>query len=117
MSHKYYGFQKSEEDNLYVIPFLSTKTQRLRFLNDELVGYGIRNEFILHKKPGLTIMRVGDSFISKSLQQTTSTQNFMNEFLNQLFYKSQSQVNKNTLHIKQVTVTADSSIRISLNSF
>nr|YP_009550710.1 hypothetical protein Ycf95 [Eustigmatophyceae sp. Chic 10/23 P-6w]QAA11638.1 hypothetical protein Ycf95 [Eustigmatophyceae sp. Chic 10/23 P-6w] len=117
MSHKYYGIQKQEEDNLYVIPFLSTKTQRLRFLNDEFVGYGKRNEFLLHKKPGLTIMRVSDNFINRGLREASSSQNLMNEFLNQLVYKSQENLNKKTLQIKQVTITTNSSIRIKVNSF
>jgi len=86
MSHKYYGFQKQEEDSFYTIPFLSTKTRRLRFLNGDLVGYGERNEFIIHKNPGLTIVRLNDQLINQGFHKQANTQKLMNEFLNQLLY-------------------------------
>lgn len=122
MSHKYYGFQKQEEDNLYTIPFLSTKTNRLRFLNHELVGYGEKNEFIIHKNPGLTILRIGDNQINRGLQHRSSASTLMNEFLNNLIQSStnlqnQQTKNFNLLKIKEIKVTAKSSIQIKLNAY
>lgn len=125
MSHKYYGFKK-EEDKLYTIPFLSTKTQRLRFLNEDFVGYGQKNEFIIHKNPGLTIMRINDHLINQGFQKQSNTEKLMNEFLNQLIYQSTA----STAHInvkklnspdsrikfKEVSINSNSLIRISLNS-
>lgn len=122
MSHKYYSFEKQEENNVYTIPFLSTKTQRLRFLNDDLVGYGERNEFVIHKKPGITIIRLNDDLISKGFQNNSISQNLMNEFLNQLLDKSKDYMDLKTMNlnnkvsIKQVNVNSKSSIRITLSS-
>ena len=122
MSHKYYGFQKQEEDNLYTIPFLSTKTNRLRFLNHELVGYGEKNEFIIHKSPGLTILRIGDNQINRGVQHRSSASTLMNEFLANLIQSStnlqnQQTKNFNLLKIKEIKVTAKSSIQIKLNAY
>ena len=122
MSHKYYGFQKQEEDNLYAIPFLSTKTNRLRFLNHELVGYGEKNEFIVHKNPGLTILRLGDNQINRGFQNRSNVSKLMNEFLNNLIQSSsylhnQQTKNFNSLKIKEIKVSAKSSIQIKLNAY
>ena len=122
MSHKYYGFQKQEENNLYTIPFLSTKTNRLRFLNHELVGYGEKNEFIIHKNPGLTILRINDNQVNRGLQQRSSAGTLMNEFLNNLIQSStnlqnQQTKNYNLLKIREIKVSAKSSIQIKLNAY
>ena len=121
MSHKYYGFQKQEEDNLYTIPFLSTKTKRLRFLNNEFVGYGEKNEFIVHKNPGLTILRLGDTQINRDLHNLSNTSKLMNEFLNQLlqssnYLKTSQMKNFNQMKIKEIKVNSKSSIQIKLTS-
>ena len=122
MSHKYYGFQKQEE-NLYTLPFLSTKTQRLRFLNDDFIGYGEKNQLIIHKKPGLTIVRLDDQLINNRYQNQSNTQKLMNELLNQLLNNSQNSGNKDkirysskAINIKQIAVSSNSSIRITINS-
>ena len=121
MSHKYYGFQK-QEDNLYTIPFLSTKTKRLRFLNNEFVGYGERNEFIIHKNPGLTIVRFDDNLINNGLHNRSNTTRIMTELLNQLISNSSStsfvsatNIRKD-LNVRKVTVNSASSIRITLQA-
>lgn len=124
MSHKYYGFQQQEENNLYTIPFISTKTQKLRFLNNELVGYGQKNEFIVHKNPGLTILRLSDNQISRGFHYHTNTNKLMVEFLNNLIYSSDSNTLKqqrikssNPLKIKEVKVNSRASIQIRLSSY
>ena len=122
MSHKYYGFQKQEETNLYAVPFLSTKTNRLRFLNQELVGYGEKNEFIVHKNPGLTILRIGDNQINRGLQHRSSVSKLMNDFLNNIiqsssYLQNQQTKNFNSLKIKEIKVNARSSIQIKLNAY
>lgn len=124
MSHKYYGFQK-EEHNLYTLPFLSTKSQRLRFLNGDLVAYGQRNEFIIHKNPGLLIMRVNDNLINQGFHKQSNTENLMNEFLNQLLSMPNNTLsnfggsNVNSLDkkikVKEVALTSRSSIQIVMS--
>lgn len=126
MSHKYYGFQKDEQDSLYAVPFLSTKVQRLRFLNEDFVGYADQNEFIIHKNPGLTIVRVNDNVVNQGLHKQSSVERLMNEFLNQLVYKSTDSLNlfsikktnsvKSTIKIKEVAINLNSSIRISMSN-
>jgi len=122
MSHKYYGFQKQEEDSFYTIPFLSTKTRRLRFLNGDLVGYGERNEFIIHKYPGLTIVRLNDQLINQGFHKQANTQKLMNEFLNQLLYQTNVTSNvkinysNKQINVKQIAVASNSTIRITLSS-
>jgi len=122
MSHKYYGFQKQEEDSFYTIPFLSTKTRRLRFLNGDLVGYGERNEFIIHKNPGLTIVRLNDQLINQGFHKQANTQKLMNEFLNQLLYQTNVTSNvkinysNKQINVKQIAVASNSTIRITLSS-
>lgn len=122
MSHKYYGFQKQEEDGLYTIPFLSTKTQRLRFLNHEFVGYGEKNEFIIHKNPGLTIIRLTDNQVNRGFHNQSNTNKMMTEFLNELlqtsnYVKTSELNNSNQLKIKEVKVNSKSSIQIKLNAY
>nr|YP_009550984.1 hypothetical protein Ycf95 [Eustigmatophyceae sp. Ndem 8/9T-3m6.8]QAA11914.1 hypothetical protein Ycf95 [Eustigmatophyceae sp. Ndem 8/9T-3m6.8] len=122
MSHKYYGFQKEKEDNLYTIPFLSTKTKRLRFLNNEFVGYGERNEFIVHKNPGLTILRLGDNQINRGVHNLSNTSKLMNEFLSELlqssnYLQTQKVKNFNQVKIKEIKVNSKSSIQIKLNAY
>jgi len=122
MSHKYYGFQKQEEDSFYTIPFLSTKTRRLRFLNGDLVGYRERNEFIIHKNPGLTIVRLNDQLINQGFHKQANTQKLMNEFLNQLLYQTNVTSNvkinysNKQINVKQIAVASNSTIRITLSS-
>lgn len=123
MSHKYFGFQKEMDNNVYTVPFLSTKTQRLRFLNGDFVGYGKKNEFFVHKKPGLTIVRLDDNFINTRFYKQSNTQQLMTEFLNQLLTQSRdssvkNRVNSlsNQINVKQVTLNTKSAIRITLNN-
>jgi len=120
MSHKYYGFQK-QEDNFYTIPFLSIKTQRLRFLNKNFVGYGKNNDLIIHKNPGLTILRLTDSLINKGSHNQSNTQRLMNEFLNQLVSKSSElknleQLRLNPIKIREIAVNQSSLIKITFNT-
>ena len=119
MSHKYYGFNKQSEDNHYILPFLSTKTRRLRFLNNEFVAYGDKNEFIIHKNPGLTILRLNDNQINRGLANTVNTNQMMTEFLNELLNHSAAttfnQFTKTSqIKIKEVKVSAKSAIQIKL---
>ena len=123
MSHKYYGFQKQEQDNLYTIPFLSTKMRRLRFLNNEFVAYGEKNEFVIHKNPGLTIIRLNDNQINRGLHNHSHTNKIMTEFLNQLVQsstnlrKQQFATNLNRVNVKDIKVTSKSAIQITLKTY
>jgi len=122
MSHKYYGFQKDEQDSLYAVPFLSTKVQRLRFLNEDFVGYADQNEFIIHNNPGLTILRVGDNQIIRGLHNRSNTNKLMSQFLNNLIQPSyclqNQQINSfNQVKIKEVKIHAKSSIQIKINAY
>lgn len=117
MSHKYYGFQKLEEDDLYTIPFLSAKTKRLRFLSEDFVAYGEKNEFILHKNPSLTILRLTDSLINKSFDKQSTKQKLFTELLNQLLSNNLNLI-RNTndfrkqINVQKINITQDFSIQL-----
>jgi len=120
MSHKYYGFQKQEENDFYTIPFLSAKAKRLRFLNGDFLVYGEKNEFIFHKNPGLTILRLTDSLINRLYDKQSTKQKLISEFLNQLLSNNLNTIKNDTnfrkqINVNKITINPNSSIQIILN--
>ena len=121
MSHKYYGFQKEKNISLYTVPFLSKKAERLRFLNDDFVAYTGKNDLIIHKNPGSTIIRLNDHSINRGQFYKTNTGKLMIEFLNQLVDRPSQAIfstenSTKNINISQISFNSKSSIRITLTT-